>query len=42
MVDLEDPDIDGSIILRWIYRKLERGAWTGLIWLKIGTGDGHM
>jgi hypothetical protein len=28
-----------EIILRWIYRKWNgAGAWTGLMWLKIGTG----
>jgi hypothetical protein len=25
---LEDPDIDGSLILRWIFRKLDVVAWT--------------
>jgi len=35
---LEDPSIDGRIILRWICRKWDEGAWTGLIWLRIGTG----
>jgi hypothetical protein len=34
----DDPSIDGMIILRWIFRKWD-GAWTGLIWLRIGTGD---
>jgi hypothetical protein len=33
----EDQDLDGRIILRWIIRKWD-GAWTGLIWLRIGTG----
>ena len=37
---LEDSDIDGRIILRWIFRKWDVGAWTGLIWLRIGTGGG--
>ena len=26
---LEDPAIDGRIILRWIFRKYDVGAWTG-------------
>ena len=36
---LEDPGVDGRVILRWISRKWD-GAWTGLIWLRAGTGDG--
>jgi len=39
---LEDPSVDGSVILRWIFRKLDGGAWTGLFWLRIGTSGGHM
>jgi hypothetical protein len=31
--------IDGRIILKWIFSKWDDGAWTGLIWLKIRTGD---
>jgi hypothetical protein len=34
---VEDPGIDGKIILRWIFRKLGGRAWIGLIWLRIGT-----
>jgi len=26
---LEDPDIEGIIILRWVFRKCEVRAWTG-------------
>jgi hypothetical protein len=26
---LEDPGVDGRIILRWIFRKWDVGAWTG-------------
>jgi len=36
---MEDPNVDGRIILRWIFRKWDVGAWTGLIWLRIGTGE---
>jgi hypothetical protein len=39
---LEDPGIDGKILLRWIFRKWDIGTWTGLIWLSIGTGGGHL
>jgi hypothetical protein len=35
---LEDRDVDGKIILKWILKTLDEGAWTGLIWLRIGTG----
>jgi hypothetical protein len=31
----EDIGVDGQLILRWIFRKWD-GAWTGLIWLRIG------
>jgi len=37
---LEDPDADGRIISRWIF--MDVGAWTGSIWLRIGTGGGHL
>jgi len=36
---LEDPGVYASIILKWILNKW-RGAWTGLIWLRIRTGGG--
>ena len=37
-----DQDVDGRIILRWIFRKLEGVVGTGWSWLRIGTGDGHL
>jgi len=37
---LEDPGIDCRIILRWIFRKWDVRAWTGLIWLMIGAEAG--
>jgi len=33
-----DPDADGKIILRWIFRKWEGVVGTGWSWLRIGTG----
>jgi hypothetical protein len=37
---LEDPGVEGRIILKWIFERLGVGAQTGLIWLRIGTGGG--
>jgi hypothetical protein len=37
-----NQDVDGRIILRWIFRKLEGIVGTGWIWLRIGTGGGHL
>jgi hypothetical protein len=39
---LEDPGVDGKIILRWTFRKWQVSARTGSIWLRIGTGVGHL
>jgi hypothetical protein len=38
----EDKGVEGRIILRWTFRKWDVGAWTGSIWLRIGTGGGHL
>ena len=35
-----DPDVDGKIILRWIFRQWEGVVGTGWSWLRIGRGDG--
>jgi hypothetical protein len=37
-----DPDVDGRIILRWIFRKWEGVVWTGWSGLRIRTVDGHL
>jgi hypothetical protein len=29
--------VDGRIILRWVFRLRDVGAWTGSRWLRIGT-----
>ena len=34
-------DVDGRIILRWIFGKWE-GVETGWSWLRIGTDGGHL
>jgi len=39
---LEDAGMDGKIILRSIFRKWDGVAWTGFIWLRIGTDGGHL
>ena len=40
--NLEDPNIDGRIILRWIFRKWDVGVLTRSSWFRIGAGGGHL
>jgi len=35
-----EPGMNGRIILRWIFRKWDRGAWDGLMWLGTEAGGG--
>jgi hypothetical protein len=37
-----DPDAEGRIILRLMFRKLEGVVGTGWSWLRIGTGCRHL
>jgi len=38
----ERTSVDWKIILRWILRKWDAGAWIGLIWRRIGTSGGFL
>jgi hypothetical protein len=38
----EAPGLDGRIIKKWIFRKWDVGVWSGLRWLGIETGGGHL
>jgi hypothetical protein len=37
---LEDPGVDDGIVLKWIFRAWDVGAWSGLIYLRIEKGGG--
>jgi len=39
---LEDPGVDGMIILIWIFRKWDAGAWNESSWLRIARVSGHL
>jgi hypothetical protein len=39
---LKVTGVGGSIILRWDFRIRDVVVWTGLSWLRIGTGGGHL
>jgi hypothetical protein len=38
---MEDPDVDGRIILTWILRTWDVGFWPESRWITIGKGGGH-
>jgi hypothetical protein len=37
-----DQDVDGRIILRWIFWKWEEDVGNGWNWLRVGTGEGFL
>ena len=42
LYDFNCQDVDGRIILRWIFRKWEGVVGTAWVWLRIGTGGGRL
>jgi len=39
---LENPGVNGRIILTWIFGKWDVELWNGSIWLCIGTDGRHL
>jgi hypothetical protein len=40
--NFEDLNVEGRIILKYIIKKWDEEAWTGLLGVRIGTGGGLM
>ena len=39
---LEDPGVGERLISKMDLQEVGWGSWTGMIWLRIGTGGGHL
>ena len=39
---LEDLVADGCIIVKLVFKKWDGKVWTGLVWLRTGTGGGRL
>jgi hypothetical protein len=39
---LEDPSVNGRLVIKWILRLWDVGAWSGSSWLSVETGGGHL
>jgi hypothetical protein len=40
LLRLGPTGVKEEIILNWIFKKWDGDEWTGLLWLRIGTGGG--
>jgi hypothetical protein len=39
---LQDLGVDRRTISEWVFKKGVGVAWTGLLWLRLGTGGGRL
>jgi hypothetical protein len=39
---LQDPGLNGKVILKWVFRRWAVEVWTGSIWLSLETVGGHV
>ena len=40
--DMREDYIDGRIILKWIFKKWDREAWTGFLCIRAGSVGGRL